>query len=331
MAKPDALRTLAVVAGVLIDAHGRVLIAQRAASGSEAGKWEFAGGKMRPGESAPAALRRELAEELGIGISTAEPLAVVRWRGPPRALNLHAFTVRSWQGVPHAHEHQALRWVAPAELIRYPMPAPDRPIRARLALPRQYLITPEPDGDGSAFVERFARAIDNPDVGMVSLRAKRLNDAALARLAERVLARARQQRPELVVLVHGAVAIAIELGFDGVHLSARQLADLRQRPMPESAWVLASCHSAAELAAAQALGVDAATISPIRATSTHPQAKPIGWRRLASCCRRTWLPLYALGGVGPRDLPVALSAAAHGVAGIRALWRQSPAASDDCS
>lgn len=330
MDSPDSQRALAVVAGVLVDATGRVLIAQRA-SGSEAGKWEFAGGKIRPGEAASAALRRELGEELGVTVTASEPLAVVRWRGPPRALNLHAFTVRSWHGLPHAHEHQALRWVAPAELIRYPMPAPDRPIRARLALPRQYLITPEPDGDGNAFVEHFARAIDSPDVGMVSLRAKRLDDAALARLAERVLARARQQRPELLVLIHGAVAIAIDLGFDGVHLSARQLVDLRQRPMAESAWVLASCHSAVELAAAQALGVDAATISPIRATSTHPQAKPIGWRRLASCCRRTWLPLYALGGVGPRDLPEALSAAAHGVAGIRALWRQSPPVSDDCS
>lgn len=320
MAKPDFQRALAVVAGVLVDTAGRVLIAQRAATGSEAGKWEFAGGKIRPGEAAPAALSRELAEELGVTLTASDPLTVVHWRGPPRDLNLHTFMVHAWQGKPHAHEHQALRWVAPADLIRYPMPAPDRPVRARLALPRQYLITPEPQGATSAFVERFARAIDNPAVGMVSLRAKHLSHEALAALAERVLARARALRPELVVLIHGAVDTARQLGFDGVHLSARQLQELQERPLQEAAWVLASCHDAGELAAAQGLGADAVTLSPLRTTTTHPLASPLGWKLLASYGRRSWLPIYALGGVGPDDLAQARAVGAHGIAAIRGLW-----------
>ncbi len=319
-ARPDTQRAIAVVAGVLVDANARVLIARRAATGSEAGKWEFAGGKVRPGESAIAALGRELAEELGIQISAAEPLSVVRWRGPPRPLNLHTFTVRGWHGNPHPHEHQALRWVAPAELIHYPMPAPDRPIRARLALPRQYLITPEPGANPHDFVEDFARAIDQRDVGMVSLRAKQMEGAALAALAERVLARARAQRPELIVLIHGAVEIAVNLGFDGVHLSARQLAQMPTRPMAESAWVLASCHSSAELAAAESLGADAATLSPLRSTRSHPLATPIGWGRLTRCVKRTWLPIYALGGVVREDFAQASALGAHGIAAIRGFW-----------
>ncbi len=319
MANLDSQRALAVVAGVLVGASGRVLIAQRAATGSEAGKWEFAGGKIRPGESALAALGRELTEELGIQISAAEPLSVVRWRGPPRPLNLHTFTVRDWHGEAHPHEHQALRWVAPAELIQYPMPAPDRPIRARLALPRQYLITPEPGADSNAFVEDFARAIDQRDIGMVSLRAKQMDGAELAALAERVLARARAQRPDLIVLIHGAVDIARNSGFDGVHLSAHQLRAL-ERPLPESAWVLASCHSSAELAAAETLGADAVTLSPVRSTRTHPLARPIGWRQLASCAKRSWMPIYALGGIESNDLAHARQFGAHGIAAIRGLW-----------
>lgn len=313
-------RALAVVAGVLVDAIGRVLIAQRAATGSEACKWEFAGGKIRPGETALGALRRELREELGIGVDAATALAVVHWRGAPRPLNLHTFVVRSWQGEPCAHEHQALRWVAPDELIRYSMPAPDCPIRARLALPQQYLITPEPTGLGAAFIDAFSRAIDNPAAGIVSLRAKSLAAAARAELAERCLVRMRAQRPQLVALIHGEAELAARLGYDGVHLSTEQLLAAGQRPLPESNWVFASCHSPAQLRHAEALRVDAVTLSPVRSTPLHPQSPPLGWRRLGAWSRASFLPTYGLGGCTPRDLPLAVGVGAHGIAAIRGLW-----------
>ncbi len=314
-------RALPVVAGILTDADGRVLIAQRAPGGSEAGKWEFAGGKIAPFEATQAALRRELQEELGIAAGAIEAHSLVRWRGAPRALNLHAFRVRDWSGEPRALEHQALAWVRPADLIRYPMPAPDRPIRARLALPPQYLITPEPNAAAiDAFVERFARAIEHPALGLVSLRAKSLAPDALPGLAEKCLARARAQRPDLIVLIHGALDLARSLGFDGAHLSSRQLRELSARPLPESQWVFASCHSPAELRAAQALLADAATLSPLQPTPLHPHSRPLGWERFARAARASWLPLYALGGVGPADLGGARSAGAHGIAAMRALW-----------
>lgn len=313
--------TLPVVAGILTDADGRVLIAQRAPGGSEAGKWEFAGGKIRPGERAEAALRRELHEELGIDIGAAAPLTVSRWRGPPRPLNLHAFKVHDWHGEPRAHEHQALAWVRPADLRRYPMPAPDWPIRARLALPRRYLITPEPDPARlDAFVADFARAIEDPAIGVASLRAKSLPAAPLRDLAGRCLALARAQRPDLLLLLHGAIDLVRELRCDGVHLSGAQLATLAQRPLPESQWVLASCHSAQELERAQALGADAATLSPVLPTASHPQARALGWRRLAALAKRSSLPCHALGGVTRADFELARASGAHGIAAIRAFW-----------
>jgi len=312
-------RALPVVAGILKNGVGQILLAQRAGV-SEAGKWEFAGGKIQPGEAARAALARELNEELGIHIGAAQLLTCVRWRGAPRALNLHAYEILDWQGEPTAHEHRALQWVAPTQLIHYAMPAPDRPIRARLALPPHYLITPEPLSDASTFLDDLSLALANPLIGIVSLRAKSLSAAALANLAARFLARARAQRPDLILLMHGEIELARQLGFDGVHLSAAQVTSLRQRPLGESAWVFASCHSQVELRAAQALGADAATLSPIKTTLSHPGQRPLGDQALSRASKGSFLPIYALGGMLPTDLATVRAAGAHGIAAIRGWW-----------
>ena len=66
-----------VVAGVMLDARGRVLLARRTAGRDLAGAWEFPGGKVDPGETPAQALARELEEELGIRVQAAEPLIAV--------------------------------------------------------------------------------------------------------------------------------------------------------------------------------------------------------------------------------------------------------------
>jgi 8-oxo-dGTP diphosphatase len=315
-----APRALAVVAGVLVDDAGQVLIAQRAAQANDGGLWEFPGGKIAVGERATDALIRELMEEIGVVIDAPELLAVVRWRSPPRKLNLHTFICRRWSGDLVAHEHQALRWLSPTDLRHFPMPAPDRPIRARLALPRTYLITPEPEGNHDDFLARLARALENPDIGIVSLRAKSREPAQLASLAEAMLRQVRSRRPDLVVLIHGEPGLARQLGFDGVHLSSRQVQELDRRPLPESFWLFASGHNRAELKAAEQLGADAVSLSPVRDTASHPLASVLGWAAFSTAARSTCLPCFALGGVGPADLDAAIASGAHGVAGIRAYW-----------
>lgn len=62
----EASRMILVVACALVDADGRVLVAQRPAGRTMAGMWEFPGGKVEAGETPEAALVRELAEELTI-------------------------------------------------------------------------------------------------------------------------------------------------------------------------------------------------------------------------------------------------------------------------
>lgn len=105
-----------VMAGVMLDADGRVLIAQRLPGKHLAGSWEFPGGKREPGESPLDALTRELREELGIEVLHAEPLIQVPWRYGERELLLDAWQIRRWQGSPQSMEGQALEWIQAAQV-----------------------------------------------------------------------------------------------------------------------------------------------------------------------------------------------------------------------
>jgi 8-oxo-dGTP diphosphatase len=107
---------LQVVAGALVDGAGRVLIAQRPAGKWQAGQWEFPGGKVEAGESTRDALRRELAEELGVGVQHAAELAVFRHDYPDRRVEISLWLVRAFDGEPRGLDAQALRWVRPEEL-----------------------------------------------------------------------------------------------------------------------------------------------------------------------------------------------------------------------
>ncbi len=119
-----------VVAGLIEDGAGRVLACQRGEGAHLAGKWEFPGGKLEAGESPCVALVRELDEELGVEVEVTGRLSPVEWdygRGPIRLIPLRC---RLLGGSPHPHEHQALRWIRPAEAGSLDWAEADLPIVA---------------------------------------------------------------------------------------------------------------------------------------------------------------------------------------------------------
>jgi 8-oxo-dGTP diphosphatase len=124
------VKLLLVVACALIDADGRVLIAQRPEGKQLAGLWEFPGGKVEAGERPEATLIRELDEELGLTVAEAclAPLTFASHAYPDFHLLMPLYVCRRWEGVAVAREGQRLAWVMPNKLRSYPMPPADEPL-----------------------------------------------------------------------------------------------------------------------------------------------------------------------------------------------------------
>ena len=123
----NMMKTLDVVAAIL-ERDGKILLAQRPAHADQPGMWEFAGGKVEPGESQPQALRRELHEELGIEAIVGQYVASHQREVSGRIIHLHAWHVPDYQGELHAHEHQQLVWCLPEEALTYPLAPADVPL-----------------------------------------------------------------------------------------------------------------------------------------------------------------------------------------------------------
>jgi len=309
---------LHVVAGIIEDDRGRVLLSQRAEDGEHPGLWEFPGGKVESGEHARVALRRELREELGIDAAPSRRVHCVHWREPNRLLLLDGWRVAVRNGTPQGLLGQALRWVALDGLRALRMPPADGPLCSALQLDEVMWITPELDPHGGwvgwlAAVEARLRA----GVRLVQLRLPNVDRELLYRAAGLLAAGCRTRGARWVL--NGCVEDAVALGAHGVHLSARALRQCGARPDHPDLLAGASCHDAEELAHAAQVGLDYAVLSPLRATPTHPDAEALGDAKFATLVRDCPLPVFALGGVGTSDLEHVQALGAFGVAGIRGV------------
>ena len=125
-----ATKLVLVAACALVDADGRVLIAQRPPGKPMAGLWEFPGGKVEEGETPETTLVRELREELGIETEPAclAPLTFASHAYEDFHLLMPLFVCRRYRGIPMPQEGQALKWVRAGALREYPMPAADAPL-----------------------------------------------------------------------------------------------------------------------------------------------------------------------------------------------------------
>ena len=303
---PDAASRLDVVAAIIRDDLGRVLLARRPEHKHQGGRWEFPGGKVEAGEALQHSLQRELDEELGIVARASRPFMTVDHHYPDLHVRLHFREVTDWHGEPHGREGQSVSWFAGAELDALEFPAANRPVVTALGLSDQLVILPErlPEDWRSRLTAALASG-----AGMVYMRGLEKDLQTLSQAVELC------HQAGARALVRNDPALLQQSGADGLHLSAAAARELKQRP--DVSLLSVACHNEAELDIACRLQADMATLSPLNRTMTHPDAAPLGWQEFARLAVGRPFSVYALGGVSKKDLHQARDHGARGVAGIR--------------
>ena len=120
-----------------------------------------------------------------------------------------------------------------------------------------------------------------------------------------------------ILLIAGDLDLTLSVGADGIHLPEYMLTNFK-RP-GEIKFVTAAVHSLTALKLAERAGADAAIISPIFSTLSHPEREPIGQEKLAAIVNMATIPVYALGGINLKTVAKISSTGVAGIAGVSAF------------
>jgi 8-oxo-dGTP diphosphatase len=307
---PARIEVVEVAAGVIQRPDGSFLLAQRPHGKVYAGYWEFPGGKAQAGESAEAALARELHEELGIDVETAYPWITRVFTYPHATVRLNFFRVTRWGGEPHPREDQAIAWQAPGCRMASPMLPANAPVLASLALPWEYAITDAASYGTAVMLDKLERRLAQ-GLKLVQLREPDLSAEDREIFCDQAVGRARRYGCKVMVK-------SPHSGADGIHFTAAELMGMNEKP--KDLLVAASCHDRRELERAMQLDLDFAVLGPVKQTASHPRVAAIGWNGFEQLARGASMPVYAIGGLTRDDLEEAWRAGAHGLAMIRGSW-----------
>ncbi|VAW84262.1 Mutator MutT protein (7,8-dihydro-8-oxoguanine-triphosphatase) / Thiazole tautomerase TenI-like domain [hydrothermal vent metagenome] len=307
-----------VAVGVIRNDQGELLITQRHGHQHQGGCWEFPGGKIELNELVEQALQRELREELAIEVVQAEPLIMIPFEYPEYHVVLNVWQVMQFSGDPAGQEGQPVAWVSEAQLVEFTFPEANRAIISAIQLPSRYMITGKPADEPERFLQKLESALVQ-GIKLVQLRAKGLDDDAFLQLAKRALSLCHQYGAKL--LLNGDPSLLEVLPeADGIQLSSHHSTAFDNRPIALDKLLGVSCHTREQLDQAVRINADFALLSPVQATATHPDDKPLGWSRFSSLVADVPIPVYALGGMDASLENKARQHGGQGIAAISALW-----------
>lgn len=303
-----------VAVAVFLKPDGTFLLSSRPEGKPYPGYWEFPGGKIEPGETVLQAMVRELMEELNVTITQATPWFSFMMRYTHATVRLNCWRVRAWQGEMRGMEGQHFEWQTLNALTVAPTLPGCVPIFKALALPRIYAITNASEMGVDAYLVQLDRALKK-GLKLVQVREKHLSGDALFQFAQTVVEMAHAHGAK--VLVNGDVELAKQVGADGLHLTAAQLAACDTRP--DFPLVAASTHRRDEIERAAELILDFVVLGAVKETRSHAGQLPIGWKQFGVLVHAAPIPVYAIGGLCEQDRAEAEALGAHGLAMQRGM------------
>jgi 8-oxo-dGTP diphosphatase len=185
------------------------------------------------------------------------------------------------------------------------------------SLPEFYMMTGK-FSDHNDFMKKLTNALSEGNK-VVQLKSKHITETneylELARISESLC-----KQFNATLLLATSIDIFKQTHADGLHLNSQILFEYVKRPVSNNQLLSVSCHNLEEMKQAEKLGADILLLSPVKATTSHPELAAIGWQQFKQMINQVKCPVYALGGMKVTDLDDAKEAGAQGVA-VSSLWK----------
>ena len=308
-----------IALAVVTNEQGEILLTQRKKNTHLAGLWEFPGGKLDQGESFKQALRRELAEEIGITLASCRKLINFKYNYPDRQLHLQVFQLSTQQHEVTLKEHQAAQWLQQTQLSSVALPAANQIILNALRMPDIYAIA-----DHDVFASALLDQVEQQLKAGIRLLQYRVHGHPSARIITSGRAiKALCDRYGATMVLNSEWRYWDEIEPHGVHIKSADLARMQQTPAADLAYrvISASCHTPQQAELINSLDIAAVLVGPVQTTLTHPQQRPVGWIGFSKLCARINRPVYAIGGCRAHDVATAQVYGGHGIAAIRGVMQ----------
>lgn len=306
------MKTQHIAIALIFNTKHQILISKRDKKVHQGGLWEFPGGKMEPYENIEEALIRECNEELGIQITAFRPYIQLQYLYSQFKVKLAVYLVTTFLGKPKSREGQPLKWIDLKKIIHYPMPIANQAIIQALHLPECYFITPNETANLLELIQYQLKK----GIKLIQLRQKNPQIENYRKIVQLC------HQFHCQCLINEDITLAIQIEADGIHLKSSQLfqTDLK---IPPHFLIGASCHTLLELKQAEKIATHFAVLSPIKKTTSHPFATPLGFEQFKNWVNEINLPVYGLGGLSMKDNPQIWQNGGQGIAGISCFSTQN--------
>ncbi len=302
----QAMLPIEVVAAVIRDVDGKVLIAKRPTGKHQGGKWEFPGGKVEKGESRRSALVREIKEEIGIDIGHSARLISVYHEYDDKAIYLDVYEVQQWTGEAEGREGQPIQWVDTNDLHEFEFPEANSAIVEAACLPKHLKVMANAK-DAEEFKNQFTANIKS-GYGLILQSFDGESSSYIPSHEEINWMLDSAATHQVKVLLESPPPLVRSDYY--LHLNAEELQSVQEKP--SAIRVSAACSNAEELFKAQRLELDFIMVGPVL-TNASGGNKVIGWPMFQSLSARVNIPVYAIGGVGEKDMELAREYGAQGI------------------